>query len=85
MWEPKRFSPGADEIIRQVTIISAERGLLLLRVRDEIRMSAECDFFSARAGGERRGLGRTRGYHRKDRSETRRQVSPDRHNLSAQR
>eukprot|EP00398_MALV-I-01_sp_L67-1_P000911 gene911-610_t len=28
-----------DEIIRQVTIICAERGLLLLRVRDEIRMT----------------------------------------------
>jgi hypothetical protein len=29
----------ADELIRQVTINCAERGLLLLRVRDEIRMS----------------------------------------------
>ena len=28
-----------DELIRQVTIICAERGLLLLRVRDEIRMA----------------------------------------------
>merc|ERR1719364_466704 len=28
-----------DELIRQVTISCAERGLLLLRVRDEIRMS----------------------------------------------
>merc|ERR1711966_642501 len=28
-----------DELIRQVTINCAERGLLLLRVRDEIRMS----------------------------------------------
>merc|ERR1711865_31862 len=28
-----------DELIRQVTIICAERGLLLLRVRDEIRMT----------------------------------------------
>ena len=29
----------ADEIIRQITIECAERGLLLLRVRDEIRMT----------------------------------------------
>ena len=28
-----------DELIRQVTIECAERGLLLLRVRDEIRMT----------------------------------------------
>merc|ERR1712091_787445 len=28
-----------DEVIRQVTINCAERGLLLLRVRDEIRMT----------------------------------------------
>lgn len=28
-----------DELIRQVTISCQERGLLLLRVRDEIRMS----------------------------------------------
>lgn len=32
-------SPRADELIRQVTINCAERGLLLLRVRDEIRMT----------------------------------------------
>ena len=29
----------ADELIRQLTINCAERGLLLLRVRDEIRMT----------------------------------------------
>ena len=29
----------SDELIRQVTINCAERGLLLLRVRDEIRMT----------------------------------------------
>jgi dynein light intermediate chain len=34
-----------DELIRQVTIICAERGLLLLRVRDEIRM-ATCAYQS---------------------------------------
>ena len=28
-----------DELIRQVTVDCAERGLLLLRVRDEIRMT----------------------------------------------
>lgn len=28
-----------DELIRQVTINCAERGLLLLRIRDEIRMT----------------------------------------------
>jgi dynein light intermediate chain len=31
-----------DELIRQVTINCAERGLLLLRVRDEIRMTIAC-------------------------------------------
>ncbi|CAF0887849.1 unnamed protein product [Brachionus calyciflorus] len=33
------FSQCFDELIRQVTISCAERGLLLLRVRDEIRMT----------------------------------------------
>ncbi|KAM4568059.1 axonemal dynein light intermediate polypeptide 1 [Fundulus diaphanus] len=33
------YSQCFDEIIRQVTIICAERGLLLLRVRDEINMT----------------------------------------------
>jgi len=33
------YSQCFDEIIRQVTISCAERGLLLLRVRDEIRMT----------------------------------------------
>lgn len=31
----------ADELIRQVTINCTERGLLLLRIRDEIAMSME--------------------------------------------
>jgi dynein light intermediate chain, axonemal len=31
-------SPPSDELIRQITINCAERGLLLLRVRDEARM-----------------------------------------------
>jgi dynein light intermediate chain len=33
------YSQSFDEIIRQVTINCAERGLLLLRVRDEVRMT----------------------------------------------
>lgn len=33
------YSQCMDELIRQVTINCAERGLLLLRVRDEMRMS----------------------------------------------
>merc|ERR1719284_2331873 len=35
----KLYSQCFDELIRQVTINCAERGLLLLRVRDEIRMT----------------------------------------------
>ena len=34
-----RGGVGEDELIRQVTINCAERGLLLLRVRDEIHMT----------------------------------------------
>ena len=34
-----RMDAVADELIRQVTISCAERGLLLLRVRDEMRMT----------------------------------------------
>ncbi len=33
------FSQAFDEIIRQVTISSAERGLVLHRVRDELKMT----------------------------------------------
>ena len=33
------YAQAFDEVIRQVTINTAERGLLLLRVRDEIRMT----------------------------------------------
>ncbi|KAF6214105.1 hypothetical protein GE061_011836 [Apolygus lucorum] len=33
------FNQAFDEIIRQVTVNCAERGLLLLRVRDELRMT----------------------------------------------
>lgn len=33
------YAQCCDELIRQVTINCAERGLLLLRVRDEMRMT----------------------------------------------
>ena len=33
------YAQGFDELIRQVTMESPERGLLLLRVRDEVRMT----------------------------------------------
>ncbi len=33
------YSQCLDELIRQVTISCAERGLLLLRVRDEMRVT----------------------------------------------
>lgn len=33
------YSQSFDELIRQVTIMCAERGLLLLRVREELRMA----------------------------------------------
>ena len=33
------FSQCFDEIIRQVTLAEPERGLLLVRIRDEIRMT----------------------------------------------
>ncbi len=35
----RRPSQPADELLRQVTVDNAERGLLLLRVRDEVRMT----------------------------------------------
>lgn len=35
------YAQAFDELIRQVTIICTERGLLLLRVRDEIRMTIQ--------------------------------------------
>jgi len=36
------YAQCLDELIRQVTINCAERGLLLLRVRDELRMTMAC-------------------------------------------
>lgn len=38
---PAPISFATDELIRQVTIESPERGLLLLRVRDEVRMTLD--------------------------------------------
>ena len=35
------FAQCFDELIRQITINCAERGHLLLRVRDEVRMTKE--------------------------------------------
>ena len=35
------YTQGFDELIRQVTMDGPERGLLLLRVRDEIRMTID--------------------------------------------
>jgi len=35
------YTQGFDELIRQVTMDGPERGLLLLRVRDEIRMTVD--------------------------------------------
>merc|ERR1712139_497615 len=35
------YSQAYDELIRQITINGPERGLLLLRVRDEIRMTID--------------------------------------------
>ena len=39
-----------DELIRQVTLDGPERGLLLLRVRDEIRMSVDAYKILVRLG-----------------------------------
>ena len=53
-----------DELIRQVTINCAERGLLLLRVRDEARMSIaayQTLYESSVAFGMRKALGGEQG------------------------
>ena len=42
------YAQTFDELIRQVTINCAERGLLLLRVRDEMRMTIAA--YQVRAG-----------------------------------
>ncbi|CAG7819052.1 unnamed protein product [Allacma fusca] len=53
------YSQCLDELIRQVTIICAERGVLLLRIRDEIKMTIaayESLYISATAYSIRRNL-----------------------------
>lgn len=35
------YQQGFDELIRQITLDGPERGLLLLRVRDEVRMTID--------------------------------------------
>ncbi len=53
------YSQCFDELIRQVTINCAERGLLLLRVRDEIRMTLaayQALYESSTAYGMRKAL-----------------------------
>lgn len=55
----KLYGQAFDEVIRQVTINCAERGLLLLRVRDEIRMTLDAYrsiYESATAFGMRKAL-----------------------------
>lgn len=64
-----------DEIIREVTINCAERGLLLLRVRDEMRMTIaayQTLYESAVAFGMRKALQTEQG---KSEMETKMQVS----------
>jgi dynein light intermediate chain len=65
-----------DEIIREVTINCAERGLLLLRVRDEMRMTVaayQTLYESAVAFGMRKALQTEQG---KSEMEARIQVQP---------
>jgi dynein light intermediate chain len=53
------YSQCLDELIRQVTIICAERGVLLLRIRDEIKMTIaayESLYISGTAYSIRRNL-----------------------------
>ena len=53
------FSQCFDELIRQITIICSQRGLLLVRVRDEIKMNLEAHqmlYESALAYGVRKAL-----------------------------
>lgn len=50
----------SDELLRQVTINCAERGLLLMRVRDEVRMTLaayDALYESSVAFGVRKALG----------------------------
>ena len=76
-----RGSCCADELIRQVTINCAERGLLLLRVRDEIRMSIaayQTLYESSVAFGMRKALQSEQG-----KSDMEAKVVPDRNSRAA--
>ncbi|KAG7263581.1 hypothetical protein CRUP_015046 [Coryphaenoides rupestris] len=58
------YSQFFDELIRQVTINCAERGVLLMRVRDEIRMTLAADqtlYESSTAFGVRKALQAAQG------------------------
>merc|ERR1712227_365828 len=60
------YKQAFDEIIRQVTINCAERGLLLLRVRDEINMTLQAYqtiYQSSVAFGMRKALQAEQGKH----------------------
>jgi len=60
------YQQGFDELIRQVTIECAERGLLLLRVRDEINMTLaayQTLYQSSVAFGMRKALQAEQGKH----------------------
>lgn len=60
------YQQGFDELIRQVTIECAERGLLLLRVRDEISMTLSAYqtlYQSSVAFGMRKALQAEQGKH----------------------
>lgn len=61
------YSQAFDELIRQVTIMCAERGLLLLRVREELRMAItayQTLYESSTAYGMRRSL--TQDFNRRE-------------------
>ncbi|KAI6652750.1 33 kDa inner dynein arm light chain, axonemal-like [Oopsacas minuta] len=63
------FSECFDELIRQVTIDCAERGLLLLKVRDEIKMTLaayQTLYESSVAFGTRKSLEAEQGRSQKD-------------------
>lgn len=69
-----------DELIRQVTINCAERGLLLLRARDEIRMTIaayQTLYESSVAFGMRKALDSEKG-----KADMERQVTAALHNKS---
>ena len=50
------YAQTFDELIREVTINCAERGLLLLRVRDEMRMTIAAYQVGSAAGSSQRDV-----------------------------